>query len=297
MILVVGATGEMGSDICRRLRDEGKAVRGVVRKTAGAAKLERLQSMGVELVYGDLRDRASLDAACRGMDAVITTATTTLSRQPGDSIEATDRDGVLNLVAAAKDAGVGHFIYTSYSGHIDATPDPCALTQAKRAVESAVQASGMAYTILRPTYFMEVWLSPTVGFDYANATVAIYGAGKSPISWIARGDAAEFAVKSVDNPQARNAVVELGGPEALSPLQAVSVFEEVSGRPFTASHVPVEALQEQKRNAADSLQEAFAALMLSHEAGDAIPMEETARAYGVELSGVREYAVGVLQPA
>jgi len=80
-----------------------------------------------------------------------------------------------------------------------------------------VVASGIAYTILRPTFFTEIWLSPAVGFDATNATATIYGAGQNPISWISLGDVAEFAVCCRDNPEARNAILELGGPQALSP--------------------------------------------------------------------------------
>jgi uncharacterized protein YbjT (DUF2867 family) len=295
MILVVGATGDLGSEVCQRLRDAGMPVRGLVRATADETKLERLRQMGVELAYGDLKNRDSLVAAVQDVDTVMTTATTTISRQPDDSIEATDRDGCLDLVAAAKAAGVGQFIYTSYSRNIQSGTDPCALTHAKRSLESAMQSSGMTYTILRPSYYMEVWLSPIVGFDYLNASATIYGAGKTPVSWISRSDVAAFAVASLDNAHARNATLELGGPEALSPLEVVSIFESVGGRPFEVNHVPVEALQEQKQGAQDSVQEAFAALMLTHEAGDAIDMEETAEKFAIDLTSVREYAESVME--
>ena len=64
-------------------------------------------------------------------------------------------EGQLNLVAAARDAGVERFVYVSYSRHLD---DDGPLTHAKRTVEKALAASEMTYVILRPTYFMEVWL-------------------------------------------------------------------------------------------------------------------------------------------
>src|SRR5712691_10709681 len=87
-VLVVGATGLVGRDICRRLGAAGKPVRAMVRPTADAAKLAELERGGATLVHGDLKDRASVEAACRGVSAVITTASTTLSRQPDDSIRA-----------------------------------------------------------------------------------------------------------------------------------------------------------------------------------------------------------------
>src|SRR5512140_2274946 len=156
MILVIGSTGILGSEICRRLTTSGKRVRGLVRSTSDPEKVARLKAMGVETVTGDLRDPASLAAACRGADTVITTATTTISMQPGDSIPVTDQQGQLDLVKAAQGAGVKRFVMVSIPMIL--TPSP--LVTAKRTVESAVMSSGMEYTILRPGVFMEVWLSP-----------------------------------------------------------------------------------------------------------------------------------------
>lgn len=88
MNLVVGATGTLGSEICRRRVERGKPVRGLVRSTADQSKLNRLTQLGVALVYDDFRERASLDAACQAVEAISTTASTTCSPQPDDSIEA-----------------------------------------------------------------------------------------------------------------------------------------------------------------------------------------------------------------
>src|SRR5512140_807145 len=141
MILVVGSTGILGSEICRRLTEAGKPVRGLVRSSSAAEKVERLKAMGVETVLGDLRDPASLAAACQGVEAVITTATTTISMQPGDSIPITDQQGQLDLVQAAQQAGVRKFVYIS----VPLGMEPCPLTTAKRTVEHAVMFSGMDY--------------------------------------------------------------------------------------------------------------------------------------------------------
>ena len=296
MILIVGSTGFLGNDICRRLIESGKSVRAFVRRTSDPSKIERLKTMGAEIVYGDLRDRASLDAACAGVDAVISTATTTASRQPGDSIEATDRDGQLSLVAAAKKASVSRFIYVSYSRNIDSNGEPSPLTAAKRNVEDAVCASGMAFTILRPSCFMEVWLSPALGFDFPNGKATLYGSGQSKVSWISLGDVAEFAVQSLDNPAAQNAMLELGGPEALSPLAAVKIFEDVTGKQFQLSDVPVAVLQAQQAAATDSLQQSFSALMLSIAAGDPIEMRDVLQQFPIQLTSVKGYAMRVSKP-
>ena len=286
MILVAGATGFLGREICRRLTAEGRKVRGLVRASSEAEVTAHLTAMGVELVQGDLRHRASLDIACRGADAVISTATTTRSRQPGDSIEATDQEGQNNLVAAAKAEGVRRFVFVSYSKNMD---DDGPLTRAKRSVEHSIRESGMRYTILRPTYFMEMWLSPSLGFDYPNAKATIYGSGNKKISWVSLADVAQVAVRALDN-DGPDTAVELGGPEALTAVEVVKIFEEASGKPFSLEHVPEDALRAQRAAATDSLQQAFATLMLQLTRGDDIPMRETLERYGLRFTTVRDYA-------
>lgn len=287
MILVSGSTGFLGREICRRLAARGHAVRGLVRSTSDPDAVAQLRASGVETVEGDLKDPSSLDRACRGVEAVVSTATATRTRQEGDSLETADRDGQLALVDAAREAGVQRFVFVSLSGGIG-SGDP--LTRAKRAVEERVRESGMTYTILRPTCFMEVWLGPALGFDYPNARATLYGGGDAGVSWISLGDVAEFAALALENPAASDAILELGGPEALSQREVVRVFEEAGGRSFELQVVPEEALRAQLAAAADPLQEAFAALMLSVAAGDPVPMEETLRSYPVRLRSVREYA-------
>src|SRR2546427_12863088 len=152
MILVVGSTGLLGSEICRRLTQRGNPVRAFVRTTSNHDRIAQLEGLGAELVRGDLKDRASLDAACRGASAVISTASSTMSRQEGDSIESVDRQGQLSLIDAAIAAGVKRFILISFP--IVEANFP--LQAAKRAVEERLRRSGMRYTILWPTFFTEV---------------------------------------------------------------------------------------------------------------------------------------------
>ena len=291
-ILVVGATGRLGSEICRRLTAAGKSVRGLVRATSDQAKVDALKSHGVELVQGNLRDPASLAAACRGVNAVITTTSAMpVSYDPTqNNIQNVDIEGLSNLMAAARAADVGRFVYTSFSGGFDLD---FPLGNAKRTVEGRLKDSGLTHTILRPSYFMESWLGPMVGFDYPSAKAQIYGEGENLISWISVGDVAQFAVESLDNLAARNATLELGGPEALSPRQVVHIFEEIGGRTFEVAYVPVAALQEQRKAATDGMQASFVALMLCYAQGDAIDMRETLKAFPLKLKTVKEYAESV----
>ena len=286
--LIVGATGMVGSEICTRLVAQGKAVRALVRPTSDPAKVSHLKALGVEIMQGDLRNRASLDAACRAIETVMTTASSMpFTYKPGENdIRTTDLEGEMSLIDAAKAAKVRHFVYTSFSGNLDLD---FPLRNAKRAVERYLKASGLTYTILRPSCFMEVWLSPAVGFDAANAKAVIYGDGTKPLSWITTRDVAAFAVASLGNPAARNATLELGGPEALTPLQVVKIFEAAQGRKFDVQFVPADALKAQQMAATDPMQQSFAGLMRCVAAGDAIEMRETLKTFPVKLMSVKEY--------
>lgn len=290
MILVAGATGFLGRAISARLVSAGRRVRALTRRTSDPEAVGQLAALGAEIVQGDLKEIDSLRSACAGVDTVVSTATATRSRGPGDGLEASDRQGQLNLVAAAREAGVRRFVLLSVPATIEAG-NP--LLEAKQAVEGALRASGMTYTILRPDFFMEAWLGPALGFDYPNARATIYGDGTRPISWISLGDVAEYAVRSLDDAAAENATLELGGPEALSPREVVRIFEEVSGRPFEVQHVPEEALRAQSAAATDPLQKAFAGLMLSYAAGCEIPPNRDLGG-SFPLRTVREYAAASL---
>ena len=291
MNLIVGATGILGSEICRLLAEKGEPVRALVRATSNPDKVAQLKALKADVVVGDLKDRRSLDAACRGVGAVISTASSTLSRQQGDSIESVDQEGQLNLVDAAEAAGVKHFVLISFP-NVDID---FALQRAKRAVEGRVQRSGMSYTILQPTFFTEVWLSPALGFDPKNAKAQIYGSGHHKISWISFQDVAKFAVAALDPRLAPNAIIKLGGPEALSPLEAVRLAEQVVGKPIEIQYVPEEALRAQHSAATDSLQQSFAGLMLYYAGGDVIEMAETLRTFPIEsLKSVRAHLQGVV---
>jgi NADH dehydrogenase len=246
--------------------------------------------MGVETVLGDLRDPASLKAACQGVNAVITTATTTISMQPGDSIPVTDQQGQLDLVKAARESGVRHFVMVS----IPQSMEPCPLTTAKRTVEKAIQASGMEYTILCPCIFMEVWLSPALGFDYPNAKATIYGEGHAKNGYISLGDVAQYAVESLRNPAAKNACFDLGQPLTYSMLEVVRTFEKASGKSFDLQFVPAAALEAQGAAATDPLQKSFAALMHSMAMGKlhGDPCEAE-RIYSLPLVSVEDYVRSV----
>lgn len=292
MILVVGATGLVGSLICYQLATDGQPVRGFVRPSSNPDKVKHLQEIGVPVVRGDLKDPQTIPPALHEVTAVISTVSSMpFSYVPGENdIDAVDLQGMKNLINAAKEARVLHVVYTSFSGNIDIE---FPLRNAKRAVETHLKNSGLMYTILRPSYFMEAWLTAVVGFDVQKGKVTIYGDGNEPISYISVRDVAAFAVKSLSTPFAHNNTLELGGPEALSQLQVVKIFKEVMETSFEISHVPLEAIRQQKEGTDDPMQTSFSALMECLAKGDAIPMDEVLKEMPIRQMTAKQYARSV----
>jgi len=237
MILVVGATGLLGSEICRRLRARGRPVRGLVRP--GSPNAESLRDLGVELVEGDLRDRESLEIACEGVAAIVSTATAMGSKDRSLSLRSVDYEGQLRLIDVARAHAVPTFVHMSASPNLKPSAP---LVGYKRAVERVLRGSGMRWTVLQPSVLMDVWLSSLLGWDHIAGRATVFGSGRAPLSWIAVPDVAEHAVRAIDDERLVNIEVPLGGPERLSPNEVVRIFEEVSGRPYRVWRVPRQVL-------------------------------------------------------
>ena len=285
MVLVVGATGMLGMEICRKLRLRGTNVRAFVRSTSDAGKVESLRALGVELAVGDLKDQATITSACSGVDAIISTASSTFSRQEGDSIESVDGTGQLALVEAAKAAHIERFIFVSFR-HSPEMPFPLAMAKAN--VEQAI--SGLKYTVIQSSFFMESWLSPFLGFDVANRAARIYGTGQSPISWVSYRDVAEICVLAYSSPQTEGKTIAFGGPRALTALEVVDIFQEKTNDQWKLEYVPAEVLLAQFQCATDPMQKTFAALMLGAAYGDEIPVDPIVQRLGIHLTSVEEFA-------
>lgn len=286
MDLVVGATGLVGQQIALGLRRQGRSVRALVRGGLQHEKAASLIAAGIEIVDADLTKPKTLPAACAGVEAVLCTATS-MPQAKDEGLRRVDHDGSLALIDCAERSGVQHFVYTSYSGNIR---EDSPLEIAKRDCEKRLLASKMRATILRPSYFMEMWLSPALGFDPANGRARIYGPGDAKISYISFHDVVGFALAIAVNPSHSSAFLEMGGPEPVSQLDAVAIFERLLGRKCELERVSLAAIEEQHRST-DSLQKTFAALMIGYAKGDAIPGSlETARQHGVTLRSVSDYA-------
>jgi uncharacterized protein YbjT (DUF2867 family) len=291
MILVVGATGMLGFEICRRLRQRGRKVRGLVRP--GSPKEAALRAIGVEVAHGDLRIPDTLGPACDGITTVVATATAMGSKDKHITLRGVDRDGSLALVEVARLRGVRAFVYLSCSPLLKRSAP---LVRYKREVERAVRTSGMRWTIVQPSAFMDVWFSDLIGWDHVTGRATIFGPGTAPVSWIAIADVAEHAVRAVDDERVANVELPLGGPEALAPREVVRIFEQVSGRPYTVRRVPrpVLAALAPLVGMADEKAASGIALGVQTSRGDVIdsPLQ---RELDLPLVSVRDYATRVLR--
>ncbi|MCA1783489.1 MAG: SDR family oxidoreductase [Dermatophilaceae bacterium] len=237
MILVCGATGDLGGRIVRRLVDDTQRVRALVRPTSDATELERL---GVEIVRGDLRDPSSLTPALAGVDTVVTTANSMSRILSGDkdlTMAAVDVDGNRNLVRAAEEAGVRRFVFVSAAGLDQGLGLHAPLMSAKIATEKLLRESPMEAVMVRPDMFQEVWLAPLSGIEPAKGKALVYGKGETRQRYVASDDVAALVAHLVVASQVPS-IVEFGGPEALTRNEVVAAFEEAEGKTLKTRHVP-----------------------------------------------------------
>lgn len=283
MNLVVGSTGLLGSAVCLKLAKAGKPVLGMVRDL-NSEKARALAGAGVNLIAGDLKDPASLRRAAADAETIVCTASSTLSRREGDSIESVDHVGVQSLIDAAEQCGVKRFIFVSYESGNDDSP----LSRAKQEAEARLKHSKLDWTILQPGLFCEVWLSPALGFDANEGKVRIYGEGDRNVSYIAVDDVANAIVACVDNPKASRQVFVLGGPTPTSQLDAVHTFERATGRTFTIERMTIEAIKAARAKATDPLTKSFYSLM--QHAAEGFPTDPRALTQlGVKARSLEEW--------
>src|SRR5262245_47224463 len=284
--LVVGATGMLGGRICRMLSDRGQRVRALVRE--GSRNTEALRSTGISTVNGDLKDAASLDRACEGVTTVVTTANAVGARRPGDTFLNVDRTGHLSLLQSAKNAGASHFVYVSLTPRMPSANNM--LVRCKREIEEAVRASGIGWTVLQPTAFMDVHLGEITGWDYRKGRGRILGSPSVVKSFIAVEDVAAFATAVSSLPKSTNRDLYLTGPEPLTAADALAIAERVTGRTFKVQRIPAPVLRFLGMMLApvapvpSSLMAMFASQIDDH--ADMTPLT---REFGVRLTPFEEY--------
>jgi uncharacterized protein YbjT (DUF2867 family) len=260
MHLVVGGSGQLGTALVRRLVATGKPVRAFVRPTS---RYQHLIGNGVELAFGDLRDAASIRSAVIGAESVLATANS-VAPGPGDSVVTVEGGGYQSLIDEAGREGVQRFVIPS----VPVTPidRQVPLFQAKREIETRLMASGVPYTILRCAPFMEAWLAlpgssiplrgeenPTLDRPYPflrrfrrltgraiedNGRMTVIGRPSIRNAFISLHDVARLMLAALENPNTRNRVFDVGGPEVLTWSDVAHIYGEVLERPVKVTSLP-----------------------------------------------------------
>jgi uncharacterized protein YbjT (DUF2867 family) len=251
VILVVGATGQLGSLVVRRLRADGEQVRAMVRDPASAGDLE---ATGAELAVADLGRPGTLDGALEGVDAVVATANAIAPIRRSDSASVVDV-GYAELVRRAERAGVRRFVLAS----VPETPldQRVPVARSKRRTEQLLGASGLSWLSLRMPPFSEVWLAlvgseiPLRGEQRTTLTRAyptlrrfrrvtgrtverrgvmvVPGPASARQAFLSVHDAAAGLAGAV-RVDTGEGPVDLGGPESLSWTDVAEIYGRVLGR-------------------------------------------------------------------
>ena len=227
MILVTGATGKVGQEVVRQLAAAGTPVRALVRDPLRAS---HIRLPGVEIVAGDLGAPATIDAALPGVEGVFLVS-------PADPEQVTLQG---NAIEAARRARVRRVVKVSVAG------GPDAATQIGRwhwAIEKQLKASGLAFTILRPSLFMQQTLTfaPSIA---ANGTFSI-PAGTGEVAMVDTRDVAAVAVCALTEDAHDQKIYDLTGPEALNFDSVADAIADAIGKPVSYVHVPPEYARKQ----------------------------------------------------
>jgi uncharacterized protein YbjT (DUF2867 family) len=236
-VLVVGATGQLGSVIARKLSASGARVRALARNREALARLPPT----TEIAPVDFRDLPKLTEACRGVDQIVATANNNMGKG-ANSPSRIDLSGYQNLCAAVRNTGVRRLIYVSYRGV--AQDAPVDIFRIKWYIEDAIRRSGVPYVMLRPTAFMDIWIDQLLAKGIREKGVAtIFGDGSWVANYIAVDDVAEFAVKILLRPEVVNEAVDAGGPSNMSQNDLATLVERRLKSSGKRRHVPVAALR------------------------------------------------------
>ena len=237
MILVTGGSGFVGGHVVHALRGRELPVRCVVRDLRKASKLA---AWGCELVEGDMTDPASLRRAAEGCDRIVHLVAIRQGR--AEQFRRVMVDGTRDLLAVAKDAGVGRFVHMSALGTSEAAKDLVPYYGAKWESEELVRASGLAYVIFRPSFIFgtDGGILPTfVKLARFTPVTPIIGSGRQRIQPIWADDVAAYFAEAIERAEVTGRVFELGGPDAASWNEFWSRLKRVRGMRRPSVHVPV----------------------------------------------------------
>jgi uncharacterized protein YbjT (DUF2867 family) len=215
MIAVFGATGQTGGEVTRQLAARGVPTRALVHTPEKASMLEGLN---VEIVQADLNRPETLEAALAGAEKVYLVTSGGAIRLSENVFTAAQRTGVRQIVRLS-----GSFIVSS-----DA---PVQLDRWHAQAEQALERSGIAYTHLRPSFFMQNLL-----FLGASGTLAL-PMGDAHVNLVDYRDIAAVAVAALTGTGHEGQTYAITGPEALTFAEVAAKLTAASGRIFT--YVPV----------------------------------------------------------
>lgn len=234
-IAVTGATGRQGGAVVRALVADGWQVRALSRHPPSALVATLTSLHGVEHVACNLEDRASVDRALTGMDALFLTTT------PYEGgVAAEERQAGLTL-EAARASGVRQVVYSSVAGARDSTGVPH--YESKGRIERRLEQFDFpAITILRPTFFMEMFRAPFFARFLAQGRIEMAMRPDVPIAMIAVDDIAAFAQLAFRRPEEMNGrAIDLAG-DSPTMAQVASAMAAATGRPVEYVQVPTDCL-------------------------------------------------------
>lgn len=233
-ILLVGGSGTLGKPTAQLLVKAGYPLRLMTRYPE---KVDSFRSAEMEILKGDLIDSDSLKIACEGMDLVIAMAHSLLGVGKYRSAKV-DVKGHKSLLDIAKSAGVKFFVYISVVGAgANQTID---FWRNKFEVEQYLQHSGLNYIIIRSTAFMETHIHELMGKGILkNGKAFIMGKGNNPLNFVSIIDVAQLILMAIKNPEAQNAIIEIGGPDNLTRNQIVQLYEKHSGKKVKCTYLPI----------------------------------------------------------
>ena len=242
MILVTGATGFIGRALIRQLSESGHPLRALIRPSRRSPRLPK--GVPVEVAVVSMADTRGLRAALNGVDVIFHLAGAESQGRNAD-LRVTDIEGTRNLVEAAKDAGIQHFIYVSHIGAARASGYP--VFKAKGIAEEFIRHSGIPYTILRSS----IVFGPEDHFTSGLARMVrsapgiffIPGGGRTVVQPLWVEDLVACLIWSLENPATMNQVLEVGGSEYFTVQQVLEIIMSTVHAPRFLVEVPIVVLR------------------------------------------------------
>jgi len=237
LILLAGGTGTLGRELQPRLTAGGYNVRLITRHPERGRDLE---SDLCEVTKADVCEVSTLTSVLRGVRTVIS-AMSGYGPNSGADPRSVDGAGNGNLIHAAETAGAEHFLLVSVRG---AGPHhPMELMRMKFQAEQELKASRLAWTIVRPSLFMETWASVVGEPLMKQGKALVFGRGRNPINLVSACDVADVIMRAVTEPAMRGVEVDVAGPDDITLLQCAATIASAAAVPNRYTRIPRPALR------------------------------------------------------